>query len=233
VTGATDLRSGAFGCPAISVVLGADADGEGYSMTSGNTYDYGYGSVVLGQVSRNQVHRSPAYVALNNVLSYTTDFTKIKIGNTDYNAITKANLDILSDKGYIFPRKFNNVVGTFTSSAHVATTSTDDVNSIQTKRTLSKAIRFVYQSLVQQLNSTVDIDPTTGKINILSVQNLELIAGEGLESMQKAGEVSGYKVFIDPDQNILSTGLLNVNISIVPTGTIEQITVNIGFVATI
>lgn len=45
----------------------------------------------------------------------------------------------------------------------------------------------------------------------------------------KAGELSGYKAEIDPDQNVISTSQVEVIIKNVPTGTMRKVNVKIGF----
>ena len=46
-------------------------------------------------------------------------------------------------------------------------------------------------------------------------------------------EISNFKVFIDPAQNVLITGQLNITVSVLPTATAEYINVNLGFVTSL
>ena len=48
--------------------------------------------------------------------------------------------------------------------------------------------------------------------------------------MQANGEISGFQVTINPDQNVVSTGKLTIAIEIVPKGTARTILINIGYV---
>jgi len=48
--------------------------------------------------------------------------------------------------------------------------------------------------------------------------------------MEKDGELSGYKVIINPEQDVLSTGNLELTIQNVPVGVSRNINVNVGFV---
>jgi hypothetical protein len=47
--------------------------------------------------------------------------------------------------------------------------------------------------------------------------------------MERDGELSGFKIFINPDQDVLSTSKLIVTMKIVPVGVLREITVNLGF----
>ena len=61
------------------------------------------------------------------------------------------------------------------------------------------------------------------------VSFLETTAGEALEEMEKAGEISGYKAEIDPAQNVLATSALEIVIKKVPVGVMRKVTVKIGY----
>ena len=47
--------------------------------------------------------------------------------------------------------------------------------------------------------------------------------------MEKAGELSGYKVEIDPEQDVLSTSTVEIVIKQVAVGVMRKIRVRIGY----
>ena len=55
------------------------------------------------------------------------------------------------------------------------------------------------------------------------------MAGTPLIQMQSANEISGFNVNINPNQNVLSTGILNVTVELVPVGVARNIIITIGF----
>ncbi|WP_318546294.1 DUF2586 family protein [Flavobacterium columnare] len=57
---------------------------------------------------------------------------------------------------------------------------------------------------------------------------MEAIASIPLEQMQRDGEISGFKIFINPDQDVLTSSKLQVTIKVVPVGVLREITVNLG-----
>lgn len=58
---------------------------------------------------------------------------------------------------------------------------------------------------------------------------LETVAGKALKDMEKAGELSGYSVEIDPEQNVLSTSEVEIVIRQVAVGVMRKVKVKIGF----
>jgi len=79
----------------------------------------------------------------------------------------------------------------------------------------------------------VYVDPDSGNLRADYCSYLEEIANEPLETMEKAGELSGYKVYIDPKQDVLSTSKIAVAIKNVPTGVVRLFEVSIGFGKTV
>ena len=55
------------------------------------------------------------------------------------------------------------------------------------------------------------------------------MANLALEEMERAGELSGYKADIDPDQDVASTGTLDIVIKNVSSPVIRHINIKIGF----
>ena len=61
------------------------------------------------------------------------------------------------------------------------------------------------------------------------MEYLTELANKPLEDMQKAGELSGMLVEIDPDQDVLSTSELEFVIKQVGVGVLRRIRCKIGF----
>ena len=47
--------------------------------------------------------------------------------------------------------------------------------------------------------------------------------------MTQRGELSGFKAYIDENQEVIKTGMMNVSLQLQPVGYAKYITVNIGF----
>ena len=101
---------------------------------------------------------------------------------------------------------------------------------IENVRTMDKAIRGIRTYLLPELGGSLYIDPDTGKLQSYTVEHLQDTAGKALEDMQKAGELSGYSVEIDPEQNVLSTSCVEFVIKKVGVGVLRHGKVKIGYV---
>jgi len=233
VTGATeidaltDIKEGTYDAPDLSIISGYDGD------ETGSNSGYSMAGSALGVLSRMKVSDSMAWVGQNNLLALTSDFDNPKIGGMFISGLTSTQLDTVHDKGYIFVRKFPNKGGAYISGSETVTIDTDDYTDIQTRRTINKVYRGVYTNLVDLLNSPIKIDSSTGKIDNTTVKIFEDEAGKILEQMKRATEISDGVAYVNPDQDVLSTSIVNVSVTVVPYGTAKQITVDLGLSATI
>lgn len=98
---------------------------------------------------------------------------------------------------------------------------------------MDKAVRGIRTYLIPELGGNIYIDTDTGKMQAYSVSHLETTANKALEDMEKAGELSGYRVEIDPEQDVLSTGEVEIVIRQVAVGVMRKIKVKIGFAKTV
>ena len=73
------------------------------------------------------------------------------------------------------------------------------------------------------------MDADSGKLASYSVAHLESVANHALEDMERAGELSGYKAEIDPEQDVASTGTIDVVVKNVASPVIRHINIKIGF----
>ena len=83
--------------------------------------------------------------------------------------------------------------------------------------------------MLPHLAGPLQVDASTGKLAASTVAFLETEAGRALEDMEKAGELSGYKAEIDPEQNVLATSVLQIVIKQVGIGVMRTVNVKIGF----
>ncbi len=149
-----------------------------------------------------------------------------------------AQLGLLHDKGYILPRFITGYAGYFVSDDPVAVPVTNDYNSLTACRTIDKAYRIAYQTLINEMNDEVPIN-NDGTIQAAFIKNWQsLIANAIGLGMTAKGELSadpadandrGVKVYIDPNQNIVQTGIIMVVILVRPFGYAKYIEVQLGF----
>lgn len=94
-------------------------------------------------------------------------------------------------------------------------------------------MRRIHNTLVNELLDEIPVT-ASGFIHPAIIKNWQTNVESQLNGLMTAnGELSGCKVYIDENQNILSTGILNVRIQLQPVGYAKYITVNIGFTTNI
>ena len=94
---------------------------------------------------------------------------------------------------------------------------------------MDKAVRGIRKYLTPELGGAVYIDKETGKLQDYTIKHLEGVASRALEEMERASELSGYRAYINPEQNVLASSSIEVVIREVPTGVLRSLRVKIGF----
>lgn len=222
---AKDLRT--LGANKVSVVIAQDKS----SAAATAKPNHAAVGTVLGCISLAKVNENigwPEKFGITNTKQ--GKWLKAGVsGGISLNSFTLAQLNILDDKGYIFARSIPQLSGLYFNNSYTATTIDDDYANIELNRTIDKAIKVVRGSLVPKLNSPLLVDSDTGFLQPVTIADFETQAQAALDLLQRDGEISGGEVYINPEQNVLSTNTLAVKVSVVPTGTAQTIEVEIGF----
>lgn len=185
--------------------------------------------VVLGLLSSAAVHQSIGWVK-----NFPTGVNVPAFGDgTLYRELDKALVEQLDAGRYIFFVTHVGQAGSYVNDSHTMDSAVSDYAMIESVRTMDKAVRGVRTYLIPELGGNIYIDAETGKMQAYSVSHLETTANKALEDMEKAGELSGYKVEIDPDQDVLSTSEVEIVIRQVAVGVMRKIKVKIGFAKTV
>ena len=108
-------------------------------------------------------------------------------------------------------------------------TAISDYSQIENVRTMDKACRGVRAYTLPKLGRPLKVDASTGQLETHVIEDLQTTANKALEDMEKAGELSGYKVEIDPDQNVLSSSTVEMVIKQVGVGVMRRLNIKIGY----
>lgn len=185
---------------------------------------------LLGAVSLAKVSEDVAWPAKFNISNGiecdTIAFANGKLYSDP--TITDSFLGILQDRRYVFLRKFPGFEGSYFNEDAAAVALTSDYAYISNNRTIQKATRGVYTSLVPALNSPIVLN-ADGTLSDPAIAYFQTLAETNLIQMVRDGELSAFEVVINPSQNVLSTSKLIITINLVPVGTARNIQVNIGF----
>lgn len=188
----------------------------------------------LGVVSLAKVNECIGWVGAFNLLG--GEFIKARLNGVLISAMSNTALTAADELGWIFFKTFTDYAGIYMNDSHTCTDLTNDYSKIEMNRTWNKASRLIRAAEMPYVNSPVNIDPVTGFIDPSTVANLEAVGNKALKPMFTAGEISGPDpqgptppVQIDPEQDVLAVSNIDINVSIVPTGTARTLTNNIGF----
>jgi hypothetical protein len=226
-----DLRK--YNAPDVSVALGVDA-------TYANEVTELYDTVVfknskavdlgiaLGAIAKTGVHQSIAHVGTMNLYGQGLTVPAV-CGGKLVSELSQGEQAEIEDKGYLSFKSYAGRAGIYFNDAATCTALTDDYAYIYTSRTMNKVMRTVRESLLPRINGNIRIDAVTGLIDPLELTELKEEASKGLARMQAFGEISGYDVEIDPEQDVIGTGMLYVTIYVVPVGVAKAIKVNVGY----
>ena len=129
---------------------------------------------------------------------------------------------------YIFLRKFVGVSGSFFNENSTSIALSSSYAYIADNRTMQKATRGIYANVIQALNSPITLN-SDGTLANESIAYFTGLAQTPLIQMVRNGELSGYSVSISSTQNILSTGILTINVNLLEIATGRNIQVNIGY----
>lgn len=231
VTSVTSMPSnlaGAGKCN-VSVMIGQAGKGVGADLyaeaaNTGKASVSGLGAW-LGITSKAAVHQSIA-----SVENFPTGVDLPAFGDgTLLRDLDTAIIESLDTSRFLFFVTYDGFADSYFNDSHTMDDATSDYAMIENVRTMDKAVRGIRKALLPKLGGTLYVDAETGQLASYEVEYLTTIANKPLEDMQKAGELSGLLVEIDPDQDVLSSSELEIVIKQVPVGVLRRIKCKIGF----
>lgn len=212
--------------PRVSILIGQSGE-ENINKKLADADYTGISSIgtALGMLSRAKVHQSISWVK-----EFPTGIDKPAFNDArEYNVQDTDEIAQAAEAGFMFLRTYPSMAGSYFNDSRTLGKPTGDYNTIEAVRTMDKAVRGIRTYLTPELGGNIYIDPETGKMQAHTVSHLETTANRALEDMERAGELSGYKVEIDPEQDVLSTSTVEIVIKQVPVGVMRKINVKIGF----
>ena len=218
-TDLADARAGTFN--RVGVLIGDTVSGS-KNATLGT---------LMGRIAVSPVQRSIARVK-DGAVSPINLFIGTK-------AVELSDFESIHDKGYITFRTIVGRSGYFFNDDFLCAPDLDDYSLITRRRTVDKAYRIAYQTLVNELNDEVPIN-SNGKIPESFIKSWQAnVEGAIAQQMSANGELSadikngdrGVQCLIDPEQNILSTSRIVVKVCVRPFAYAKYIDVYLGFKA--
>ena len=180
--------------------------------------------LLLGRLAKDPVMRNPA-----RVKSGSLPVTEAYFTNGEAIETLENSWDAIHDKGYIFLRSFVGRAGYFFTDAPTCMVESNDLNSIPRVRTIYKTRRIAYNAFTNELLDEIPLE-ANGSIAPALIKSWQALIDNAINSQMTAeGEISGSRTNIDPNQNILGTNEMKVELNILPVGYAKYITVELGF----
>lgn len=187
--------------------------------------------LLAGRIAAIPVQRSIARVKTGAV-----KMNAMYIGSV---AAELGNPDIINDKGYITLRTFVGKAGYYFTDDKMATATTDDYALIPRRRTIDKAYRIGYVTMVNELSDEVAVTDA-GKISAPIAKSIQNAVETAIENGMvgnlgvdpENAKDTGVQCYIDVDQNIVSNSTLIAALRVKPFGYAKYIDVYLGFKTT-
>ncbi|MDR1120041.1 MAG: DUF2586 family protein [Dysgonamonadaceae bacterium] len=217
------------------------------ALTDLSTYSYNRVGVLLGDTQENsgggavglllgRIARVPVQRHIGRVrdlaLTTLTAFIKNK-------AAELADVETINDKGYITFRTFTGKAGYFFADDSLATATGDDYRSIARRRTIDKAYRIAYSTLIEFLNDEIPITDAGELVPGMAKSWESEVEAAIIQGMTSEGNLgvdpndpqdTGVKCFIDYAQKVVSTGKVEIVLRVKPYGYAKYIDVKLGFI---
>ncbi len=149
--------------------------------------------------------------------------------------IETADVETIHDKAYLTFQTYTGIAGYYIADDLLATAETDDYRTITARRTIDKAYRIAYATLLPQLKGKINVRSDGTMLQPVIVSWEQMVKNAIAMSMTRNGELSddngdgGVECFIDPTQNVLSTSEINTVLRVRPFGYARFINVLLGF----
>lgn len=222
---ARDLRDSGTGGNSNRAYVVAGSD---YTVASAKAENAKYAAVgkVLGRAAAIQVQRN-----IGRVKDGKLSITQAGLSNgSSITSFTDANLKTLADKGYIVFRTYTGKAGFFVFDDPAACPATDDYSTLALGRVIDKAARITRSVYVEELMDDVELNPDTGKLSASTIKSYqEKVEKEINLQMTSTKEIVKVTAYVDPDQNVISTDEINIELTILPKGYSKAIIVTLGY----
>lgn len=176
-------------CDRVGIVIGDTENRNGPTLSNGAAL-----GVLAGRLAKNQVHVNPGKVRDGKLA-----VPKMYVVNSD---VKVANISPIHDKGYITFRSHIGKTGVFVTDDPLACEITNDYRQLTHRRTIDKAYRIAYTTLLEFLLDDVQLT-NTGTISPVYAKTVE---GQVIAAIQAQMTYNGELSVDETDKN--DTGVI-------------------------
>ena len=223
---ATDLRT--LDAPDCSVMIGADPD---ISAVDAKYGGYAAVGIALGRLAAIAVQRN-----IGRVKDGALTIDQISLSDADElylpaSAHNDTDLDAMDTKGYIFFRRHVGKAGYYFNNDHTCVALTSDFAYIHLNRPIDKVCRLAREIFTEELLEDVEVS-ADGKLSPSVIKELQgNIDNAVVREMIANGELSDFYSYIDPDQDVLSSDEIEVQLNPTPKGMVNEVSVTVAYAA--
>lgn len=215
--------------PKIHVTIGEDGGAAGKTLADTLTTSLTDLGSILGWSTIKSVSENIGWIEKFNV-AFDGEFDIPALADGALVSESEDVLESLNTKGYIFLKKHIDYSGTYFNDSHAATLKTSDYAYMENNDVIDKAIRGIRVALLPSLNKDLEFDDD-GKLSPIVVSDMENLAKAVLENMKRLNEISSVRddsVYINPDQDVVGSEELLINVKVYIKGIARNILVKIG-----
>lgn len=217
----------------VSVVNAQDLD---MAALHANFATHAAVGTAAGLKAGGKVNRNIGYVAECNILDRGLGrwlrpglSSNLPLSNYNDHPVS-GDFKALHDKGHCVIQMYTDYPGVYFFGDPTCAALTDDFYRAGNSHAYCKAHKLVYQAVLPLVNADVLIDQDTGKLSPVTCAQYENAGNEALELMKRTREISGYKTYCNPSQDVLNNDSVTVEFEIVPTGNAGTINGVVKFV---
>lgn len=133
----------------------------------------------------------------------------------------------LNDAGYIFFTSYTAKNGCYLNGDGMAAPASDDYGQLHLGRIIDKAMVIAYTTYISEILENIAVDEK-GNLPVGACKNFEGMIENAIAG-NMGNQISSFTAYVDPSQNILSTGKLEIDCKLVPLGVLREIQVNLSF----
>lgn len=169
----------------------------------------------------------------NYTLSTGGRFAKASLSDgKSFDSLGIVNQKLLTAKGYIYAGSFEGYDGVYFNGAPGCVEISSDYAWGENIRVWNKAARAIRTKIIPTFRTTLKKNAATGYLTNTSAAAFEEKAKGALDPMEKAGEISGFSVYVDARQVVNDQSPLKMKVNIVRDEILHELTVDLGFSAT-
>jgi hypothetical protein len=179
--------------------------------------------LLLGRYAADPVQRNPGRVKTGPL-----PILGAYLGDETLTAAAGDNASI-HDKGFITFQQYAGKAGIYFTDDPTAVAATSDYSSMARVRVINKAVRIAYVTFVNEIKDEVRVD-IDGRIEPAQAKYFQGIIENAVNiNMTGNNEIVSFRSLIDPAQNVLSTGKVEIALKITPFAYAKEIDVTLGF----